>query len=97
MKWTFLLLALLAGCSAHVHVSSGSQHSGISVHAEGGTALAVLLGLTYFTSAYQMERDGTGMSGGSSRAVPELAPDRRISEQDCTKPIDWSLGNIRCK
>ena len=26
-----------------------------------------------------------------------LAPDRTISEQDCTKPIDHTLGNIRCK
>ena len=29
--------------------------------------------------------------------APELAPDRRISEQDCTRPLDYSLGNIRCK
>ncbi len=32
-----------------------------------------------------------------SPPAPELAPDRRISEQDCSKPIDWSLGNLRCK
>jgi len=29
--------------------------------------------------------------------APELAPDRRISEQDCTRPIDFSSGNLRCK
>jgi hypothetical protein len=29
--------------------------------------------------------------------APELAPDRKISEQDCTRPLDYSLGNIRCK
>ena len=27
----------------------------------------------------------------------EMDPARRVSEQDCTKPIDYSLGNIRCK
>jgi hypothetical protein len=32
-----------------------------------------------------------------ARPVPELDPDRRISEQDCTKPLDLSQGNIRCK
>jgi hypothetical protein len=29
--------------------------------------------------------------------APALAPDRSISEQDCTRPLDYSLGNIRCK
>jgi hypothetical protein len=33
----------------------------------------------------------------SDRRPPEMAPDRRISEQDCTRPLDLSLGNIRCK
>jgi hypothetical protein len=28
---------------------------------------------------------------------PELAGGRRITEQDCSKPIDPTLGNIRCK
>jgi hypothetical protein len=32
-----------------------------------------------------------------ARPVPELDPNRRISEQDCTRPLDLSLGNIRCK
>jgi hypothetical protein len=32
-----------------------------------------------------------------ARPVPELDPGRRISEQDCTKPLDLSQGNIRCK
>jgi len=32
-----------------------------------------------------------------SRAAPELDADRRIVEQDCTRPVDYTLGNIRCK
>jgi hypothetical protein len=32
-----------------------------------------------------------------ARPVPELDPDRKVSEQDCTKPLDLSQGNIRCK
>ena len=28
---------------------------------------------------------------------PEMAAERKVSEQDCTKPVDYSLGNIRCK
>jgi hypothetical protein len=32
-----------------------------------------------------------------ARPVPELDPGRKVSEQDCTKPLDLSQGNIRCK
>jgi hypothetical protein len=31
------------------------------------------------------------------RGARELAPDRKISEQDCSKPVDLSAGNLRCK
>lgn len=55
--------------------------------------VAVLVGLSFFAVAYEDERD----YGGSSRAAPELDPSRRINEVDCTKPIDTSPGNIRCK
>jgi hypothetical protein len=26
-----------------------------------------------------------------------MAPDRKVSEQDCSKPIDTTLGNIKCR
>jgi len=95
VKWTALILILLtAGCAAHtrVQVGAGSPHSGVQVYAEGGRGLAALLGLSILASGiYEMERIDAPQS------APELAPDRRISEQDCTKPLDYSLGNIRCK
>jgi len=28
---------------------------------------------------------------------PELSTSRRIDEQDCSKPVDISSGNLRCK
>ena len=30
-------------------------------------------------------------------ATPELAPGRKVSEQDCSKPVDLQAGNLRCK
>jgi hypothetical protein len=30
-------------------------------------------------------------------APKKLDPDRKISEQDCTQPIDQAKGNLRCK
>jgi hypothetical protein len=33
----------------------------------------------------------------STERLPELDPERRVNEQDCTRPIeDWS-ANLRCK
>jgi hypothetical protein len=31
-----------------------------------------------------------------SRPPPPLAPDREVSEQDCTKPIQFN-ANLRCR
>ena len=31
------------------------------------------------------------------RKAPPLAADRKVHEQDCSKPIDWSAGNVKCK
>jgi hypothetical protein len=46
-----------------------------------------------------------GRGGGSgrhdprldARNAPALAPDRKVNEQDCTKPVDLSAGNLKCK
>ena len=39
---------------------------------------------------------GTG-SRLDPRKVPPLASDRKINEQDCSKPIDWTAGNLKCR
>ena len=50
---------------------------------------------------------GVGGGGGFSttgrstyrehRPAPPLDEKRKVSEQDCTKPIDPTAGNLRCK
>jgi hypothetical protein len=42
-------------------------------------------------------RGGSGMVGGYYGRVPPPDPNRKISEQDCTKPIVFDGGNLRCK
>ncbi len=87
-----LVLACLPGCSARTQVSAGAgtSQSGVRVQVEGGRGLATLFGLTILASSVYMAE-------AASAAVPEMAPDRKVSEQDCTRPLDYSLGNIRCK
>jgi len=51
------------------------------------------------SAAHRTAAPGRGSSrlNRDPRGAPALAPDRRISEQDCTKPVDLSAGNLRCK
>ena len=94
---------LLAGCSSNTawKVSTGNPGAhvqGANVHVHSGGDLVAVVGVAIFAAmAYNAAYAGDGHAFGSERRPPEMAPDRRISEQDCTKPLDYSLGNIRCK
>jgi hypothetical protein len=98
VKGLIALLALLAGCSNTAwQLSAGTPHvhSNVQVHASSG--LATAFGLSILAaSVYEVSRGGLSFANDSSRP-PEMDPNRKISEQDCTKPLDYSLGNIRCK
>ena len=69
--------------------------TGCTVHVHTGSDFPVVVGVAVLAAiAYTSERDGGVLD---PRAVPELDPSRKINEQDCTKPVDWSVGNLRCK
>lgn len=100
MKLPVVSLLLLAGCSSHTawQASVGQPHANAQVHIEGGSALVAVIGLSVLAATtYETARGGLRTGFDDSRRTPEMAPDRKISEQDCTKPLDYSLGNIRCK
>ena len=63
-----------------------------------------------FSAATSAPAAAAGSSGargahGSGRALyvdprraPEMAPERKVEEQDCTKPLDLAArGNLKCK
>jgi hypothetical protein len=56
-----------------------------------------------FANAPSPAHRTAGTGHGSSRlyrdprGAPELAPDRKVSEQDCSKPVNLQAGNLRCK
>ena len=66
-------------------------------------AQAAKLGGGKFASVPSSAHPKAGPGRGSSRlhrdprGAPELAPHRKISEQDCSKPVDLQAGNLRCK
>jgi hypothetical protein len=55
------------------------------------------------TSDPQPVRGSYGMSGAvagpaqPATAAPEMDPGRKVSEQDCSGPVDLFAGNLRCK
>lgn len=109
MKWWLAPVVLLAACShPEVRVDSAAAatrtQGGLQAQIEGGRGLAALLGLTALTAAiFDYERDRMGyrafMPLGEARPdpAPPLAPDRTISEQDCTRPIADFSGNLKCR
>jgi hypothetical protein len=45
---------------------------------------------------------GTGVVAGRAlygdpRYAPPMDPRREVSEQDCTKPVDLTRGNLKCR
>jgi hypothetical protein len=76
-------------------VSTGGGAAAVA----GALAFAALMDADYRNSMEMRSSPSFASPSGWfwARPVPELDPDRRISEQDCTKPLDLSLGNIRCK
>ena len=86
MKLRMILLTVfIAGCS-HGQVQFGSSSAGLRVQASGSTAAALIdLGIA-----------GAVIYRGTER-TPELAPVRRVNEQDCTRPIEDISANLKCR
>ena len=101
MWWIVPICILIAGCShgqlqfnggAASTTSGGtaisSSSAGLSVQASGSTA-AALIGLGIAGAViYRSEASGR---------APELAPVRRVNEQDCTRPIEDISANLKCR
>jgi len=51
----------------------------------------------------QASRSGGGGGGRGGRAyldprkAPPLDPTRKVNEQDCSKPVDLTAGNLKCR
>ena len=101
MRWIVPICVLIAGCShgqlqfnggAASTTSGGtaisSSSAGLNVQASGSTA-AALIGLGIAGAViYRSEASGR---------APELAPVRRVNEQDCTRPIEDISANLKCR
>lgn len=81
-----------ASGSAGVHVQGGSSGFGAAL-----IAMMLLAGAIEYSKEDRPFPSPSELIPGNTPPAPGLAPERRIHEQDCTKPVDFSAGNIRCK
>ena len=107
---TIAAILLVAACSSsRVQLNAGTHLSapdagGLHVHSSGSAATVLLvIGVLAATAGPgELERpfpDPRALIPGNSepRAAPPLDPSRRVNEQDCSKPVDLSAGNLRCR
>jgi len=87
----------LQGCA--VRISSGTASGAAAASARISTvspvATAVVVGVMAADAAhyYSMGPDGKTLM----YRAPEPDPTRAINAQDCTKPVDFSAGNLMCR
>lgn len=108
MRW--LLVLLLAGCShASINASGNTSPGTVTTGGQASVrvesrSLAALVIAGMFLAAAEEAREPRPFPSFSTfadwfRGTPkaELDPERRVSAQDCSRPVDYSIGNIRCK
>ena len=86
---------------AGTSITSGSGGLHIESHSLAAVVIAGMVMASAIDHARQ-ERPFPSFSASfgdwfRGSPAPQMASDRKISEQDCTRPLDYSLGNIRCK
>lgn len=83
-----------------------APQSSVQVQVQSGSGLATLLGLAvlgalaYDSETQAMRYRGSPfipVTGSTAQNASELAPERRVHEQDCTKPIADLSANLRCR
>jgi hypothetical protein len=105
--WLVVAVSLTAaGCShAQVQLNAGGA---TTASGGGGSSAAALIGLGIAGAViYSSERSGPPygvrynsnpfMAVTDSARAPQLAPERRVNEQDCTQPITDFSANLKCR
>jgi hypothetical protein len=92
--------------TAHVGVPSAGTTvtgGGVGVHVHSNALAAVVVAGMVAAAAADHAREPRGMPSFSSLAdwfrgpaAPELAPDRPVTVQDCTRPVELT-GNLKCR
>ena len=99
MGCAYTAIAVSNGAPAVAATTVATGATGATLVASGGTAVAIVLtlGVMEYVHNPQPFPDPMSLVSMNTRPVPEMASGRLINEQDCSKPVDFSRGNLRCK
>lgn len=70
--------------------------AGAADAASGGKGAPVAAGPSPASASSGFTRGGSGRMPDPRGAAP-LDPKRKVNEQDCSRPVDLSAGNLKCK
>ena len=108
MRAIVLALLLVGGCK-NTGVAVSNAHpvapvpGALHINAVAPVSAAIIVGTVAAAAAVSEASNPSpgpnyGMfSDWTSRPVPPMAAEREVGLQDCTKPIDLSAGNLRCR
>ena len=85
-----VLVIALAGCSSMQRSKPAAAQPAASTAAMPAQAAPPTA--SYSSSSY-MQRPGASYMG----PLPPLEANRKINEQDCTKAVDLTAGNLHCR
>ena len=93
----FLAAIDLSGCAVRISSNTGSGAAAASVSASSVSpvAAAVVFGVMAADTVHYYSMGPEGKS--PMYRAPEPDPARTINAQDCTKPVDYSAGNLLCR
>lgn len=82
-----------AGCASHTRISTGEGGAAGGVRfgldVQSGSAVGAVIAIGAIGAAYG--------SGSEPTKPPAMLEGRKVSEQDCTKPIEDPSANLRCR
>lgn len=85
--WLCSFWAVAAGAAGgHGGHGNGKAHFGLAPAASAHSAGTAHAGSTVQNSLYR-----------DPRSAPPLDPARQVLEQDCSRPVDLTRGNLKCK
>ena len=94
------------GAMASVPAGTTSSGASVSLRADTGSAAGALIGfgiaaaLIYDAQNYGMRTRANPfmtLTQPGPAPAPELAPGRKVNEQDCTRPIEDPTANLKCR
>jgi len=91
-RFVLAFAVLAAGCASHTRISAGGGGAsgvrvGLDVHS--GSAVGAVIAIGAIGAAYG--------SGSEPTKPPPMLEGRRVSEQDCSRPIEDPSANLRCR